>query len=200
MKVLPANAHNMMGRFAPDAVPIQCDCGIQLLWERRMGETVTCPSCKRSEVVALDGDVTKDPALKVPADQLFSDASLSVSAPVTAAPEPIILTDKPLPTSHIQGLAQFDRTIAVAVVDTNKEFEMKEVMLLPEALSGMLADLKKSAVAAGARLAKAKDRHSGVVDRIHGIAAAVEKAADQSEDVINQMMGGNGPPLGGSTN
>lgn len=48
MKTLPIIPPSLQGRH-PDAVPIQCDCGQKLLWERKRGDTVRCPDCKRVE-------------------------------------------------------------------------------------------------------------------------------------------------------
>jgi membrane protein involved in colicin uptake len=66
-------------------------------------------------------------------------------------------------------------------------------------LSGMLNGLMKEAQDAAAGLKSAADEHSATVGRIKTVTATVRAATAKSNDLLNQMMGGNGPPLDGSS-
>lgn len=76
MKALDKVPNSLFGRFAPDSVPVECHCGVHFFWERARGDAATCPSCKATEQIDLGGPTHVDPALKVGADEVFSDASL----------------------------------------------------------------------------------------------------------------------------
>jgi hypothetical protein len=189
MKLLSEVPHRLRGRFAPDAVPIECDCGEHLLWEKSLGTTVKCPTCKRTEVVPLDNaQITADPALKVAPDKMFDDGSLSHPAPADAAQA------GPMTDTALQNL-QLTRLHAVLV----KEAEMKDVVALPGALNEMLTGLMREAHDAAAGLQSAAAEHSVTVGRIKTVTAQVREATAKSNDLLNQMMGGNNPPLDDST-
>jgi hypothetical protein len=183
MKGLSAVPPQLAGRFAPDAIPVACECGEVFLWERRLGNTATCPTCHRVEPIDIALPTVADPALKVPADQPFTGSP----APVTAAPEPAIST-QPLTAEQIKQI-QLSRLLGIVA----KESNMQAIITLPDSLNTMLKSLTTDAEEATARLSAARDKHTAVVDKIHLVASAVEGAAAQSEAIINQMMGGNGP-------
>lgn len=72
MKLLAKSQSQLVGRFAPDAVAIECNCGVHMLWERGNGKIVYCPSCGRAQEMDLDAVHTvEDPALKTKPGQMF---------------------------------------------------------------------------------------------------------------------------------
>lgn len=77
MKVLAKVPDQMVGRFAPDSVPVSCGCGVSFLWEKVLGVDVKCPSCKTIEVLDIGiGPAPIDYATKIPAGKTFDDAAL----------------------------------------------------------------------------------------------------------------------------
>lgn len=52
MRILREPPPELANRGTFDCVPLQCDCGVALLWERKRGSAVTCPACGRTEAVA----------------------------------------------------------------------------------------------------------------------------------------------------
>lgn len=76
MKLLKAVPPQLMGRFAPNSVPMACDCGVMFLWEKALGDIAVCPSCKAAGNVDGTGAMVTDPALKVAADQPFDNSSI----------------------------------------------------------------------------------------------------------------------------
>ena len=79
MKTLDKVPDSLRARFAPNSVPVDCQCGVQFLWERALGDVAICPSCKATEPIDIGGPTPVDPALKVGAGEVFSDASLDHS-------------------------------------------------------------------------------------------------------------------------
>lgn len=55
MRIMDSKSDRLENRHLPDSVCIECDCGEHLLWPRRGGNTVTCPTCKRTGTVDIDG-------------------------------------------------------------------------------------------------------------------------------------------------
>lgn len=175
MNLLDKIPQQLAGRGHPDSVPVSCDCGNMMMWERRLGEIVTCTQCKAT------GAIVSPPQ------------AAAVEAPTVALPqEPVRLE----PTKERQAL-----TDLLAIATFNQEAKMKDVIALPDTLNDMLASLQKDAAAATGRLATARGRHVTVVGKIHAVADLVESAVSKSEHILEQMTGGgNGAPLAsGST-
>lgn len=76
---------------------------------------------------------------------------------------------------------------------------MRDIVALPAVLGGMMKALVDDAAGAAAELKSARDYHGDVVGRVRGVARTIRNSAAQSEDIINQMMGGNSPPPGTDT-
>lgn len=60
---LLARSDRLRGREAPDGLHIECGCGEHFIWERRLGEAVTCPSCKAVEPIAQPKGRTVKPLI-----------------------------------------------------------------------------------------------------------------------------------------
>lgn len=58
MKILDTVPPALKNRGHPDSVPVYCDCGVSMMWERMKGNVVVCPSCHRVETLT----VTETPA------------------------------------------------------------------------------------------------------------------------------------------
>lgn len=71
---------------------------------------------------------------------------------------------------------------------------MKDIIGLPDVLNTLVSTLTANAQAAVDRLNKAKDGHENAVAKVHRVADAVEQSTAKTEDIINQMMGGNQGP------
>ncbi len=110
-------------------------------------------------------------------------------------PEPVlVLTDRPQSTTKLQGLGQFDRTLAHAVDDINRNRAMKEVVSLPDGLNGMIAAMNARAKTAMARLAAADTLHATSCDRVNKVAEVIEEATAKTNHFVDEMIGGNGGP------
>lgn len=86
MKLLAQKPNRLTGRDAPNASPIECDCGEHFLWERGRGDRVTCPTCKRAET--LDFSVAKPVVMSKPEAEGAAVDDAALAEQVAAAQVP----------------------------------------------------------------------------------------------------------------
>lgn len=53
MNLLDKIPQPLIGRGHPDSVPVSCDCGNEMMWERRLGQIVTCTECKSTGAIVF---------------------------------------------------------------------------------------------------------------------------------------------------
>lgn len=61
MIILPRKPDSLKDRHLPNAIAVQCDCGVTMLWPKGAGNTVRCPDCKAVETLEVDGVSTQTP-------------------------------------------------------------------------------------------------------------------------------------------
>lgn len=59
MQILPKvpKEFTARGYGIADAVPVRCECGTVLMWEKRDGDEVTCPTCGKTEELPIGSTV-----------------------------------------------------------------------------------------------------------------------------------------------
>lgn len=147
---------------------------------------------KRTIRVRCHGATTEIPFVTEPGQtvEVFA-ADDSKSGDDKEEPEPVlVLTDNPQPTATLQGLGQFDRTLAHAVDDINRNRAMKEVIGLPDGLNGLIAAMNLRAKAAMERLSASNIEHEKSVHRVHAVAEVLETATQKTNHFVDEMMGG----------
>lgn len=107
----------LVSRAQTGDAPVACDCGTTFIWHAGQALPPPCPTC---------------------------GAAITASVPPAA---PILLTSDPLPTTTLQGLAQFDRAIQ-AVAPRSNPMAITKASLLSQSLREDINILKRDVEAA----------------------------------------------------
>lgn len=61
MRIMGKKSDRLENRYLTNSVCVECDCGEHLLWPIGGGNAVKCPTCKKTDILDVDGSLALPP-------------------------------------------------------------------------------------------------------------------------------------------
>ena len=143
------------------------------------------------KVVYEGHPATVPQATVIAAPQSAPPAPAALARPAAPLREPLVLTDKPLPTTTLQGLGQYDRTLAKEVQKVNT---MSKLAALADRIKTTKERREKWADGINARLDAGDSKEPDVFGRTEDyVKSALEAELTRMDDDLRQLS--NSVPL-----